>query len=245
MAPSFIESGFTTRVEYDKWLASGAACAATGKVVIRGMAISGNVIPSVMLAKDIGCGDMELMDLMKGEHMKPEILKINPWHQMPNMTDGNLQLAESGAIIRYIANKYAPEMYGGDDCAKKALIDWALEWVNSNFSKNYSQLWYPVSGFGPAPSDQSAANKAAVDNLEIFASKFLTGPGKFIGGFEKPSIADYVCATRFHCVGHKAIQTKLGFELPARIKTYVLDFLQASASKDFLQQHDGFFDTKL
>ena len=44
--------------------------------------------------------------------MKPEMLKINPWHQMPNMSDGALNLAESGAIIRYIANKYAPSTYG-------------------------------------------------------------------------------------------------------------------------------------
>ena len=41
MPTSFIESGLTTRVEYDKWVASGAADA-KGSVIIRGMAISGN-----------------------------------------------------------------------------------------------------------------------------------------------------------------------------------------------------------
>jgi hypothetical protein len=43
MPTSFIESGFTTRVEYDKWVASGGGAADTkGSVIIRGMAISGN-----------------------------------------------------------------------------------------------------------------------------------------------------------------------------------------------------------
>ena len=43
MPTSFIESGLTTRVEYDKWLANGGGGAdAKGSVIIRGMAISGN-----------------------------------------------------------------------------------------------------------------------------------------------------------------------------------------------------------
>ena len=68
-AMSFIDSKFTSRSEYEKW-------ATTPTVIIRGMAISHNVIPSVLLAKDTGCGDFEVMDLMKGEHMKPDMLKI-------------------------------------------------------------------------------------------------------------------------------------------------------------------------
>lgn len=73
--------------------------------------------------------------------------QVNPWHQMPNMSDGALNLAESGAIIRYIANKYAPDTYGGTDVAKKAVIDWALEWMSTNFGKtDFSNIWYPVTG---------------------------------------------------------------------------------------------------
>ena len=75
---------------------------ATGSVKVRGMPISGNVIPAVMLCKTLGCGDMEMMNIMEGQHMTPEMLKINPWHQMPNMSDGDVHLGESGAIIRYV-----------------------------------------------------------------------------------------------------------------------------------------------
>jgi len=216
-----------------------------GKVVIRGMAISANVIPAVMLAKDTGCGDVEVMDIMKGEHMTEDMLKINPWHQMPNMSDGTVHLAESGAIIRYIANVYAPDAYGGKDMAKKAVIDWALEWVNSNFSKNFSSIWYPTSGFGKAPEDQAGENKKAEENLALFVQVFLTGPGAFIGGASKPSIADYVCAVRFHMVSHAAVKKATGFELPARIVQYVDAFLAATPSKAFLEAHDGFLDSKL
>jgi len=216
-----------------------------GNVVIRGMSVSGNVIPAVLLVKDVGCGDLEVMDIMKGENMTEAMLKINPWHQMPNMTDDTLNLAESGAIIRYIANQYAPEKYGGKDMKTRAVIDWALEWASTNFSKNFSCLWYPTTGFGAAPEDYAAEIKKTEENLAQFVTVFLTGPGAFIGGATKPTIADYVCAVRFHMVGHAAVKKTTGFELPARIVEYVGAFLAECPSKEFLKGHDGFLDTKL
>jgi len=248
--PSFIDSGFTTRKGYEMWLADNAdaTSAPTVRLVVRGMAISHNVIPCVLLAKDLSVGDLEDMNIMTGAHMTPAMLKVNPWHQIPNMTDwdAGVNLGESGAIIRYIANAYAPEKYGGTDAAKKATIDWALEWMSTNFGKNcFSEIWYPVTGFGPAPADQKAANEKALKNLETFAAKFLCGPGKFIGGMAEPSIADYICAIKFHCMAAPVIKAKLGFELPEGIQTYVADF--AATSPNFgtaVATHDGFMASK-
>ena len=106
-------------------------------------------------------------------------------------------------------------------------------------------IWYPTTGFGAPPEDQAAENKKACENLELFASKFLCGPGKFVGGAATPTIADYVCASRFHMCGHAACKKTTGFELPAKIKIYVMDFLTACPAKDFLQQHDGFLSSKM
>jgi hypothetical protein len=64
------------------WVKSGAAdSGGKGSVIIRGMPISGNVIPAVLLAKTLGVGDMEMMNIMEGAQMTPEMLKINPWHR--------------------------------------------------------------------------------------------------------------------------------------------------------------------
>ena len=90
-----------------------------------------------------------------------------------------------------------------------------------------------------------AENKKALENLDLFVSKFLCGPGKFIGGFDTPSIADYVCAVKLHCVNHPAIKAGVGFELPARVKAYVSDFLGACPSTAFLEGHDAFLKTKM
>jgi len=223
-------------------LGSAGNTSATGSVKIYGMPISGNVIPPVLLALDKKCGAMELMDMMQGENKTPEKLKINPWGQMPSMSDGDYCLAESNAILRYLAYSYAPECYGESNAKKKAEIDWALDWCAINFNKNYADIWYPVAGFGKPPADQAEANKKALDNIDMFLKKFLAS-SKFVGG-ETLSIADYKIGTLFWYLNHPAIKKHTGFELTARAKQYVEDFVKATPSRDFLDAGKKFMDSK-
>lgn len=46
------------------------------------------------------------VDLSKGEHKKPEFLKVNPGGKVPAMIDGDLVLTESAAICTYIGEKF-------------------------------------------------------------------------------------------------------------------------------------------
>jgi glutathione S-transferase len=47
------------------------------------------------------------LDLSKGEHKKPEYLKIHPHGAVPALVDGDLALFESAAICAYLADKFA------------------------------------------------------------------------------------------------------------------------------------------
>jgi glutathione S-transferase len=174
------------------------------------------------------------------------MLAINPWAQMPSMSDGDFALAESNAILRYIAHAYAPEAYGGGFQAaafdKMGEIDWALDWISTNFYNNFRMIWYPVAGFGDAPEDQKAENDKAVQNLTTFANKFLADK-KFVGG-DSLSIADYKLGVWCWYLGHEVIKAKTGYENPARITQYVNDFLAATSSKEFLDAADGFMKSK-
>ena len=49
------------------------------------------------------------VDLMQGEHKTPEYLAMNPFGQVPLLVDGDIQLADSQAILVYLARQY-----GGD-----------------------------------------------------------------------------------------------------------------------------------
>jgi glutathione S-transferase len=46
------------------------------------------------------------LDLAKGEHKKPEYMKIHPHGAVPALVDGDLALFESAAICSYLADKY-------------------------------------------------------------------------------------------------------------------------------------------
>ena len=47
------------------------------------------------------------VNLLAGEHRRPEFLKINPAGKIPVLVDGDLVLTESVAIVLYLAEKYS------------------------------------------------------------------------------------------------------------------------------------------
>jgi len=207
----------------------------SGNVQIYGVPPSGSCLPCVLLCKDYKCGGLEFCNIMEGAHKTPEMLALNPFHQIPIMKDGDVSLAECDAVLRHIARNYAEATYPMMDYAALNNIDWALSWDSTNFSKNFSEIWYPVAGFGPAPPDQKASNDAATENLANFEKKFLS-KGKFIGG-EKLCIADYKIGVKLWYLRHPATRKKAaGFELPFRCKKYADDWFQALSedAKKFL-----------
>lgn len=50
--------------------------------------------------------EVERLSLQALDQKKPEYLKLNPNGAVPTLTDGDLVLWESGAIVQYLADKY-------------------------------------------------------------------------------------------------------------------------------------------
>lgn len=50
--------------------------------------------------------DEVLVDFAKGEQRKPEFLALNPFGQVPVIQDGDITLADSNAILTYLALRY-------------------------------------------------------------------------------------------------------------------------------------------
>ena len=46
------------------------------------------------------------MDLVAGEHRRPEFLRVNPAGKLPTLVDGDAVVTESVAIVMYLAEKY-------------------------------------------------------------------------------------------------------------------------------------------
>jgi len=214
---------------------------------ILGIPYSANVIPAVLLALDCEAGELQMLDINKGENRTPEALALNPWGQVPILKEGDFAVAQTNTVLRYLAMKYCPQAYGGSDLQARATIDWALDWC-SDFYKSFGAIWYPIAGVGPQPAkadDEYFATESAkaTQDLEIFANKFLSA-STFIGG-EELSIADYKIAIQCWYLGHPAIKARTGFALPDRVTKYVADFLRACPSVALLDAGKGFMDSKL
>lgn len=69
--------------------------------------------------------EFQLVNLPAGEQRRPEYLKINRSGRTPTLVDGDFKLAESNAIMQYVAAKAAPNtMWPNDDRTRAKINAW-------------------------------------------------------------------------------------------------------------------------
>ena len=127
------------------------------------------------------------VDLAKGAHKQPDFLTMNLFGQVPVIQDGEVTLADSNAILVYLARRYAADVE---------------QWLPSDpLAAAHVQRWLSVAAgllaFGPAvarviellklPANSSDAIARAhglfkIMELQLGQSAFLTG--------STPSLAD-------------------------------------------------------
>jgi cAMP-dependent protein kinase regulator len=209
---------------------------ASGKVKIYGMSVSSNSMSAVLLAMDAGVGEIEATDLMKGQHMTPEFLAMNPFHHLPTLKDGDFSIGESNAILRYLAIKYKPAYYPLHDQQICSTIDFAMDTFSGDVYPKWANIVYPVMGIRAFPEDKSKACEELTAILETWTKKFLQG--KFVCG-EKVSIADFKIGPFFFACCQPGVETQTGFKPSERVKKFAEDFCAASSSTSMLKSAGG------
>ena len=65
----------------------------------------------------------EPIDLLEGEHKTPEFLALNPFGQLPVVTEGSLVLRDSQAIMVWIARKHGNDSWLPSDPDQEAIVN--------------------------------------------------------------------------------------------------------------------------
>jgi len=79
-----------------------------------------------------------VVNLVAGEHRRPEFLKINPAGKVPVLVDGDLVLTESVAIVLYLAEKYASKGLIPSDLKQRAQVN---QWLLFAATELEQPLW--------------------------------------------------------------------------------------------------------
>lgn len=213
--------------------------AGKGQVRIYGSLSSMNGAGPIMLASHAEIGSMVCSP--PGEDIcAPELLGLSSCHEVI-LQDGKFWMAEPDAILRYLAQTYAPQFYT-QDCETRAFINWAMDRFNTGMLEDALQLVRVTLGLLPEPrssadlEDLQAAGKAASENMADFCHVFLKE--KFVGGNEL-SIADFKVAPFFAAYGHPVIRDRYCVDIPDRIKRFNEDFAIACPASRALWQADG------
>ncbi|KVF54212.1 glutathione S-transferase [Burkholderia cepacia] len=134
------------------------------------------------------------VNLLQGEHKRPEFLRLNPAGKVPVLVDGDLVIPESAAIVLYLADKYTEKALLPVDPALRAQ---AYRWVMFAVTELEQPLWRITRhSFLYPPEKRSPADiELARDDFRTMAAildKHLEGREFIVG--DTLTVADCVTA---------------------------------------------------
>ncbi|MFD2263645.1 glutathione S-transferase family protein [Lacibacterium aquatile] len=113
-----------------------------------------------------------------GGNNTPKFLGMNPNGTIPVLRDGEDEpLWETGAILRYLATRYAPESFWPADPARRAQIDKWAEWAKINVCASFTEpVFWRVVRTAPSKQDPVAIAQAVakLDRILDIAEVRLT-----------------------------------------------------------------------
>lgn len=97
--------------------------------------LSSNSRRAVLTAHHLGLNlECVVVDLSRGEHKTPEVLRLNPNGRVPILVDGGFHLWESHAIMQYLADKSPEQDIYPQDVSARADVNRWLFWSASHFA---------------------------------------------------------------------------------------------------------------
>jgi glutathione S-transferase len=134
--------------------------------------------------------ELVFVDLMAGAHKQPDFLSLNSFGQVPVIDDNGTVLADSNAIIVYLAQKYGEGRWLPSDPAELAkVVRWLSVAAGQLNNGPATARLITVFGAGYDAADAIARSQALLDVVE----KELTGHSFLVG--DEPTLADVASYT--------------------------------------------------
>jgi len=128
---------------------------------------------------------LETVELKTGGHKSPEYLKLQPFGVIPTLTDGDVTVYESRAILRYIVDKYENKSLVGKTLKERALVNQWWEVESQNFNPPIASIVFQrvfTSFFGLKCNEEVVKEQVAklekyldVYEAHLATSKYLAG----------------------------------------------------------------------
>jgi glutathione S-transferase len=134
------------------------------------------------------------VNLVAGEHRRPEFLKINPAGKIPVLVDGDLVLTESVAIVLYLAEKYPDKELLPAGLNERAQVN---RWSLFAATELEQPLWRIARHTALYPEEQRLPRDVMLASGEFkdmasVLEKHMQGR-RFVAG-DSVSVADFVTA---------------------------------------------------
>ncbi len=174
------------------------------------------------------------IDLRKGEHKKPEYLKLNPNGKVPTLDDDGFILWESRAIMQYLADKTpAGEKVYPKDLRARADVNHWMFWDAVHFSPAFGIVMFEkfvkgLLGMGAAdPKEVERGEKQLAPLMPVLDAhlanrQWLCGDGV--------TLADFSIATPLN------LAERAGIALPAHVAAWYQRVAAVPAYKETLPQ---------
>ena len=158
----------------------------TPSIKLHRMALSGHCHRVELLLSLLGLPHALVdVDMRQGEHKTPAFLALNPFGQVPVLQDGDLTLADSNAILVYLAQRYAPGRWLPQDPVGAAQVQRWLSVAAGQLAFGPAAARVIVLFNRPADPAEAIARAQALFALieaQLAKSAFLVG--------DTPTIAD-------------------------------------------------------
>uniref|UniRef100_A0A182JTD4 glutathione transferase n=1 Tax=Anopheles christyi TaxID=43041 RepID=A0A182JTD4_9DIPT len=187
--------------------------------------------------------NMQFVDLMKDEQLRPTFAALNPFHCVPTLVDNDLTMWESRAILVYLVDKYGrtnSRLYP-KDAKTRAIINQRLFFDHGSLGTRLEEYYYPLFFEGATPGGEKL--EKLEEALEVLNGYLINNP--YAAG-PNITLADYSLVATVSTL--EVVQHDLS-KYPAisawydGCKAIMADFQEIN--EDGMQQYRAYFESGL